>query len=162
MAVPPLGRDNPSLADRVAALQETVEAVGGPVIIVAHSAGVITTVHWAARHPGSAGLDAGRAAGHPAGPGVSRCPRSTRRWPALTEHGWLPIPRERLPFPSIVAASSNDSLGDPDAGPGAGRRLGQPVARPRRGGPSQPRFRLRRLAASRSVYQETQHHGGTR
>ena len=24
--------------------------------------------------------------------------------------GWLPVPRERLPFPSIVAASRNDPL----------------------------------------------------
>ncbi|EEP86318.1 alpha/beta hydrolase family protein [Burkholderia mallei GB8 horse 4] len=25
-------------------------------------------------------------------------------------HGWTPIPRKRLPFPSIVAASTNDPL----------------------------------------------------
>jgi predicted alpha/beta hydrolase family esterase len=30
---------------------------------------------------------------------------------ALREHGWLPIPREPLPFPSTVAASTNDPLG---------------------------------------------------
>jgi len=29
----------------------------------------------------------------------------------LRENGWLPIPRSRLPFPSIVAASTNDPLG---------------------------------------------------
>lgn len=28
----------------------------------------------------------------------------------LQQHGWLPIPRTRLPFPSIVAASTNDPL----------------------------------------------------
>lgn len=28
----------------------------------------------------------------------------------LRDHGWLPIPRGKLPFPSIVAASSNDPL----------------------------------------------------
>lgn len=28
----------------------------------------------------------------------------------LSYHGWLPIPRGTLPFPSIVAASSNDPL----------------------------------------------------
>ena len=28
----------------------------------------------------------------------------------LRAQGWLPIPRNRLPFPSIVAASSNDPL----------------------------------------------------
>jgi predicted alpha/beta hydrolase family esterase len=30
---------------------------------------------------------------------------------ALDGAGWLPVPRERLPFPSIVAASRNDPLG---------------------------------------------------
>ena len=28
----------------------------------------------------------------------------------LREHGWLPIPRRPLPFPSLVAASRNDPL----------------------------------------------------
>ena len=28
----------------------------------------------------------------------------------LRQDGWLPVPRERLPFPSIVAASTNDPL----------------------------------------------------
>jgi uncharacterized protein len=30
----------------------------------------------------------------------------------LEDSGWLPVPRARLPFPSIVAASSNDELAD--------------------------------------------------
>ncbi|WP_235367310.1 RBBP9/YdeN family alpha/beta hydrolase, partial [Rhodococcus sp. Chr-9] len=30
----------------------------------------------------------------------------------LDRGGWLPIPRRRLPFPSILAASSNDPLAD--------------------------------------------------
>ncbi len=29
------------------------------------------------------------------------------------KHGWLPIPRRPLPFPSILAVSSNDPLGNP-------------------------------------------------
>lgn len=28
----------------------------------------------------------------------------------LTAHGWCPMPRQRLPFPTIVAASHNDPL----------------------------------------------------
>jgi predicted alpha/beta hydrolase family esterase len=32
---------------------------------------------------------------------------------ALQKHGWLPVPGKRLPFPSIVAASSNDPLASP-------------------------------------------------
>ena len=30
---------------------------------------------------------------------------------ALRAGGWLPVPRARLPFPSIVATSRNDPLG---------------------------------------------------
>ena len=33
---------------------------------------------------------------------------------ALRENGWLPVPREPLPFASIVAASTNDPLGRHD------------------------------------------------
>ena len=35
-------------------------------------------------------------------------------YPSIAEleaGGWLPVPRARLPFPSIVAASRNDPLG---------------------------------------------------
>jgi hypothetical protein len=38
-------------------------------------------------------------------------------YPTLNElraHGWLPIPRDPLPFPTIVAASSNDPLARAD------------------------------------------------
>jgi predicted alpha/beta hydrolase family esterase len=112
VAVPPLGRDNPSLADRVAALNETVEIVGGPVIIVAHSAGVLTTAHWAARHRAAAGLVLGALLATPPDLG-SPLPAEYPSLAILAHHGWLPIPRERLPFPSIVAASANDALGDP-------------------------------------------------
>jgi predicted alpha/beta hydrolase family esterase len=103
------GRDNPSLAERVAAIQRTVEQAPGEVILVAHSAGVISAVHWAMRHRGPV-----RAAllATPPDLGAPLPPE----YPSLEElerHGWLPIPRRRLPFPSIVAASANDSLGDP-------------------------------------------------
>ena len=41
----------------------------------------------------------------------------------LDRNGWRPIPRRRLPFPSIVAASSNDPLATHSAGsPGWPRR----------------------------------------
>jgi serine hydrolase len=30
---------------------------------------------------------------------------------ALRDHGWLPVPRTPLPFPSVVAASRDDPLG---------------------------------------------------
>jgi predicted alpha/beta hydrolase family esterase len=110
--LPPLGRDNPSLAIRVAGLQETVQSTGRPVIIVAHSAGVLTAVHWAARHRGSTGSVLGAVLATP--PDLaSPLPAEYPSLATLAEHGWLPIPREQLPFASIVAASANDALGDP-------------------------------------------------
>ena len=42
----------------------------------------------------------------------------------LAAGGWLPVPRERLPFPSIVAASRNDPLGSFDRVAGLARDWG--------------------------------------
>ena len=42
----------------------------------------------------------------------------------LEAGGWLPVPRERLPFPSIVAASRNDPLGSFDRVAGLARGWG--------------------------------------
>jgi predicted alpha/beta hydrolase family esterase len=109
--VPPLGRQNPSLDDRVAALQQTIEAAEGPVLIVAHSAGVIITVHWAARRPDAAARVRGALLVTP--PVLAaELPPEYPSLSTLADLGWLPIPRQPLPFPSIVAASTNDSLGD--------------------------------------------------
>ncbi|WP_144122905.1 RBBP9/YdeN family alpha/beta hydrolase [Catellatospora sichuanensis] len=112
LAVPPLGRDNPSLDDRVDALQETVETARGSVVIVAHSAGVLTTVHWAARRRGSARRVRAALLATPPDLGAP-LPAEYPALSELAEHGWLPIPLQPLRFPSIVAASSNDPLGDP-------------------------------------------------
>ncbi|MET8860954.1 alpha/beta hydrolase, partial [Streptomyces sp. NPDC004579] len=47
--VPPLTEDGLSREARVAALDKVISETEGPVVLVAHSAGVITTVHWAAQ-----------------------------------------------------------------------------------------------------------------
>ena len=108
--VPPLGSTNASLRARVTLLDRIVGDVEGPVILVAHSAGVLVTVHWAATYRGSKVVGAllvtpPALAGElpPAYPSIRQ----------LRDHGWLPIPRSPLPFPSILAASSNDPLGNP-------------------------------------------------
>ena len=49
-SVPPLEDNKLSLAARVDAIQRELEKISGPVILVAHSAGVLMVVHWAARH----------------------------------------------------------------------------------------------------------------
>lgn len=107
--VEPLGRMNASLSERVEALQSIVEDVAGPVVLVAHSAGCIVTVHWAARHGGRSVQGALLATPPDLADELSDEYPSLA---ALTDSGWLPIPRLRLRFRSIVAASTNDSIGD--------------------------------------------------
>jgi predicted alpha/beta hydrolase family esterase len=104
--VPPMGRENIDCAARVSALEREANAVEGPIVLVAHSAGVITVIHWAqltrravrgALLAVPPDLERGLPAGYP-----------TRQ--ALGAAGWFPIPRAKLPFRSIVAASRNDPL----------------------------------------------------
>ncbi|KOS56100.1 RBBP9/YdeN family alpha/beta hydrolase [Rhodococcus rhodochrous] len=105
--VPPLERDKLSRAARVAALDEVLHEIDGPVVLVAHSAGVMITVHWAqnptrpiqgALLATPADLELPLPEGYPTTDDLDR-------------GGWNPIPRRRLPFPSIVAASRTDPLG---------------------------------------------------
>jgi hypothetical protein len=105
-SVPPLEYDKMSCAARVAALDAALGEIEGPVILIAHSAGVITTVHWAQHHnrPIKAALFA-------VPPDFeSPLPEGYPTQDVLQSNGWLPVPRRRLPFPSIVAASTNDPL----------------------------------------------------
>ena len=105
-SVPPLEADKLSCTARVTALDNALAAIDGPVVLVAHSAGVMITVHWARRHARKihgallatpADLDTPLPSGYPT-------------HDALQTNGWLPCPRRPLPFPSIVAASRNDPL----------------------------------------------------
>ena len=104
--VPPMGRENIDCATRVSALEREAAAIDGPVVLVAHSAGVITVVHWAqltrrrvrgALLAAPPDFETGLPAGYP-----------TKG--ALRAAGWIPVPRAKLPVPSIVAASRNDPL----------------------------------------------------
>lgn len=110
-SVPPLESCKLSCAARVDAIQRAVEQIAGPVILVAHSAGVLMVLHWAALHnrpikgallAAPPDLDASWPQGYPS-------PESLRT------NGWDPLPKGRLPFPSIVAASSNDHLASLEA-----------------------------------------------
>ncbi|MEW2486136.1 alpha/beta hydrolase [Streptomyces sp. NPDC048411] len=106
--VPPLESDRMNCDAQVAALDEVLSAISGPVVLIAHSAGVMTTAHWAQRHQRpvkGALLAAPPDFGTP-------LPEGYPTPEALRENGWLPAPRTTLPFPSIVAASTNDPLAD--------------------------------------------------
>ena len=108
--VPPLGRTYAGLQARVTLLDQVVQDVAGPVVLVAHSAGVLVTVHWAARFSPTRVVGALLAT-----PPVlaAELPPEYPSIEKLRAHGWLPIPRMPLPFPSIVAASTDDPLGNP-------------------------------------------------
>ena len=87
-------------------MEREAQAIEGPMIIVAHSAGTIMVAHWAAR-----------TRRHVTGALLAVPPDFERPMPAgyptvdqLRGGGWLPLPRQRLPFPSIVAASRTDPL----------------------------------------------------
>ncbi|MGX1135660.1 putative alpha/beta hydrolase family esterase [Streptomyces glaucescens] len=105
--VPPLPGERLVLDVQVANLAATLEPLDGPLLLVAHSAGVITTVHWAARH---SALVRGALLATP--PDFETPLPDGYPTPAeLALNGWTPVPRGPLPFPSIVAASTDDPLG---------------------------------------------------
>jgi len=107
------GRDKADLAGRVADLQRVVLEAGTPVSLVAHSAGVLVTVHWASQFRANRFPADVRGAVFATPPAlVDELPGEYPRLAELRERGWLPIPLARLPFASIVAASTNDALGD--------------------------------------------------
>lgn len=106
ISVEPLERDKLSCAARVAALDATLAGVDGPVILVAHSAGVMIAVHWAQTHRRE--IHGALLATPP--DLETPLPHGHTSRDVLEQNGWLPIPRNTLPFPSIVAASRNDPL----------------------------------------------------
>ena len=80
------------------------------MILVAHSAGVLVTAHWAAQYSPT------RVVGALLATPPALAAELPPEYPSIDElraHGWLPIPRRPLPFPSIVATSDDDPLGNP-------------------------------------------------
>ncbi len=106
-SVPPMGREDLDCATKVAAIERTAQAVDGPLVIVAHSGGCVMLVHWAqrTRRPVQGALLA-------TPPDFEQAmPEGYPTLEQLRAGGWLPVPRARLAFRSIVAASRNDPLG---------------------------------------------------
>lgn len=89
--------DEPVLAEWEANLEAAVTAATSPVVLVAHSLGCVLAAQWAPRAAGrvrGALLVAPPDADHP-------------EWPdAIT--GFAPMPMRRLPFPSVLVASTDD------------------------------------------------------
>jgi uncharacterized protein len=104
--VPPMGRLDLDCATRVAAIERAAQSIDGPVVLVAHSGGCVMVAHWAqqTQRPIRGAL-------------LATPPDFDQQMPdgyptldALRNGGWLPVPRARLPFPSVVAARRDDPL----------------------------------------------------
>jgi len=105
--VPPMGRTDLDCAARVAAIERAAQAITGPIVLVAHSGGCVMVAHWARQTKRSVH---GALLATP--PDFERpMPEGYPTVDALAASGWLPVPREPLPFPSVVAASRDDPLG---------------------------------------------------
>jgi len=105
--VAPMGRGDLDCAARVRAIECHAQAIEGPLVLVAHSGGCLMVAHWAQRskRPVHGALLA-------TPPDFEQpMPAGYPTIDALRASGWLPVPRQPLPFPSLVAASRDDPLG---------------------------------------------------
>lgn len=89
--------DNPDVDEWVETLHQAIVAEPSPAVLVAHSLSVSQVAHWAARHQGPV---VGALLVAPTDVEAPTYPAGTR--------GFAPIPLQRLPFPSIVVASTDD------------------------------------------------------
>jgi predicted alpha/beta hydrolase family esterase len=91
----------PVCAEWVATLEGAIRDAGTPVVLVAHSLGCLAVAHCA------------RGRDLPVHAALLVAPADVERpdFPPVTE-GFAPIPLARLPFPSILVASRNDTFTD--------------------------------------------------
>ena len=101
----PLSRDV-----RVDNLAREVAAIEGDIILVAHSAGVLITAHWASADRRIAGTRIKGALLVTPADLERPLPHGYPTPDELAKNDWLPVPRVELPFPSILCASTNDPL----------------------------------------------------
>ena len=128
---------------RISLLDRIVEDVDGPVVLVAHSAGVLVVVHWAATYVGTSVVGALLATPPafaaelpPEYPSIDRAPR-----PRLATH-----PAPPAAVPEHPRHEHRRRTGQPGAAAGPGERVGEPGALARRRRPPEPGLRVRRLA----------------
>ncbi|GLR13028.1 alpha/beta hydrolase [Chitinimonas prasina] len=98
--VPQTDWDRPELDDWIQTLDKHLAQQAQPVLLACHSLGCLTLLHWLAHYPQHHHRIVGA---------LLVAPADVERDNAPTEiQGFAPIPRQRLPFPSIVVASDND------------------------------------------------------
>ncbi|MBS1154596.1 MAG: hypothetical protein H6R07_520 [Proteobacteria bacterium] len=111
--------EKPVAADWVGVLQQAVENASGHVILVAHSLGCIAQHHWAIVHGSSARRIAGALLVAPADP--------VREGLSGHIQGFLPLSVRSLPYRSIVVASDDDPVCQPDRSAFLANRWGSPL-----------------------------------
>jgi predicted alpha/beta hydrolase family esterase len=96
--VPHRDWSNPDCHEWVAELDAAIAACEGPPLLVAHSLGTMLVAQWA-----KSGSDL-KIAG-----AFMVCPSDIEAdsYP-VDKNGFAPVPMEKLPFPSLVVASTND------------------------------------------------------
>jgi uncharacterized protein len=105
----------PLRGDWIIQLEEAVLAAATPVVLIAHSLGCIQTAWWAAHSAHTARVQAALLV---APPDVER-EDLRQQLP-----GWSPVARQRLPFRSLVVASSNDPFAAPQHAQGLAQAWG--------------------------------------
>lgn len=96
----------PQRADWVATLERHIAAAPGRLILVAHSLGCVTLAHWAAQAaPALLAKVKGALLVAPADVERPGCPAELQNF--------APMPRQRLPFPSLLVGSDNDPAATP-------------------------------------------------
>ena len=94
--------DFPRKVDWVETLDEAIAACPEPPLLVGHSLGCLAIAHWAGSHDREV---RGALLAAPNDPERPEAPEATR--------SFAPLPRRRLPFPAILAASADDPFMDP-------------------------------------------------
>lgn len=107
LEVPTQTEDKLNLQRRLEAISNTLSQLNGPAVLVAHSAGCLMLVHWAAKQQ-CRQIQAAL---------LVAPPDLNQPWPAqypspdtLQQQGWSPLPDQPLPFPALVVSSCNDHL----------------------------------------------------
>jgi predicted alpha/beta hydrolase family esterase len=86
-------------------LDAAVAAASAPVVFAAHSLGCLTVAWWASAYAAPAQRE------KVAGALLVAVPDPAGRAFPATASGFAPVPSERLPFPTIVVASTDDPYG---------------------------------------------------
>lgn len=93
--------NTPACRDWVDRLEEDLASIPGPAVLVAHSSSCVTIAHWAQDAPAaSVAKVRGALLVAPSDPEAPSYP--------VGPTGFAPVPLQRLPFRSIVVASTND------------------------------------------------------